>query len=153
MAAALLALVACLPPTVDAAEPNPAEFRGEWAVDGNCAGPLKFRVDAERFTLVNGTDMASYGDIAWPTTFFGPDYRGISRVAMPEFESLDSPFTVFFNWDEHRGVMRIDIPHGADIAGNAAYNAIMAAGRKLANRFPFGEAGLRKCAASQPSRR
>jgi hypothetical protein len=32
--------------------------------------------------------------------FFGPDYRGIARVAIPEFESMNSPFTVFFNWDE-----------------------------------------------------
>jgi hypothetical protein len=79
----------------------------------------------------------------------GPAYRGIARVAVPEFESMNSPFTVFFNWDEHWGAARVDIPHGPDIPGNDAYNRIVAAGRALSARFPFGETGLRKYSGPQ----
>jgi hypothetical protein len=125
----------------------PTEFHGEWAAKGDCRASLRLRVEAERITLVNGSDAASYDDIGWPTTFFGPDYDGISRVAIPELESMDSPFTLFFNWEEHRGVARVDIFQSADIPGNVRYNQIMAAARQLSARFPFGGVDLRKCQA------
>jgi hypothetical protein len=91
----------------------------------------------------------SVGGIAWPETFFGPEYRGLMKVAIPEAESLNSPFTVYFNWDEHQDAAKVDIGPLNDLPGNAAYNKLSAAHRVVAARFPFGEQLLRKCPPSR----
>jgi hypothetical protein len=144
--AGILAVALCSIGTVHA-DSIPTEFHGEWAANGDCRSALRVRVETESITLTNGSDSASYSDIGWPTTFFGPDYDGISRVAIPELEGMDSPFTLFFNWEEHPGVARVDIFQSADIPGNRRYNQIMAAARELGARFPFGGIDLRKCEA------
>ncbi len=134
-----------------AAEPPvQVEFRGDWAAPGRCGTGVRLRVTETQFVLINGTNSATYGDIAWPTTFFGPDYEGITRVAIPEFESMESPFTVFFNADGKRGDAKVDIGPLDQIPGNATYNRITAANRALAARFPFGTTILRKCPAARP---
>lgn len=130
-----------------AAEPVPAEFRGDWVPAGAaCTSPLRFRVSATNATLVNGADKASYGDLAWPTQFFGPDYSGIVVTGIPEFESGDSPFTIFFNADEHKGMAKLGILQGDETPGNARYNAIVRAAKKLNQRFPLDNVPLKKCA-------
>jgi len=137
-----------------AAEPPvPVEFRGEWAAPGRCGSGVRMRVTDIQLILINGTDSAAYGDIAWPTTFFGPDYDGISRVAIPEFGSMESPFTVFFNADEKRGDAKVYIGPLNVLLGNAPYNRLTAANRALAARFPFGMAILRKCPAPRRNAR
>ena len=48
------------------------------------------------------------GDVAVPTTSFGPDYTGISIVALPDVEG-SQPFTVHFNVDGRTGVTKVNI--------------------------------------------
>ncbi len=59
-----------------------------------------------------------------------------NRVAMPEIDSGNSPFTVYFNADEKRGVTRVEIYQEIKGPQNSQVKAIQAANKKLAARFP-----------------
>src|SRR5262245_17896556 len=101
LAAALLLLSAA---AVPAAAQVPAEFQGEWvAASAACTAPLRARIEAARLTLVNGADMESFAGIemAGPS-YFGPDYSGISRVLITEFDGAQ-PVTATFNVEEKKG--------------------------------------------------
>src|SRR5688572_9944285 len=105
-ASALTLLLAAAP----AAAQVPAEFQGEWvAASAACTAPVRARVEAARLTLVNGADMESFGGIemAGPS-YFGPDYSGISRVLITEFEGAQ-PVTAVFNVDEKKGVAQLEL--------------------------------------------
>ena len=139
--AAILALGA-----QDAAAQVPVEFQGEWVpAKATCQSPVRFRITADRMTLVNGKDSASYGDIAMVYSYFGPDYQGISLVSLPELNSGNPPFTVFFNADEKKGETKVDIYREIKGPGNAQLKAIQAAAKKLAQRFPLNNVPLKKC--------
>lgn len=132
--------------TAVAGEPVPAEFRGDWVpASASCTSMLRFRASATNATLINGADKSSYGDIAWPTEFFGRDYTGIVITGVPEFESGNSPFTIFFNADEQKGMTKLSILQGEESPGNAQYNAIVRAAKKLNQRFPLDNVPLKKC--------
>lgn len=146
LALALLTL-ATPPLAAIAGEPVPAEYRGDWVPAGaSCTSMLRFRTAATSATLINGADKAAYSDIAWPTQYFGPEYNGIVVTGIPEFESGNSPFTIFFNADEQRGVTKLSILQGEETPGNAQYNAIVRAAKKLNQRFPLDNVPLKKCA-------
>lgn len=124
----------------------PAEFHGDWASKAEgCGAQAKFRVTGDALTLVNGADSASYGDIAIAHSYFGPEYTGISVVAIPEFNSGDNPFTVFFNADEERGVTKVHIYQEMKGVTIPAVLAIQERARKLAERFPVNFLALEKC--------
>ncbi len=126
----------------------PPEFRGEWVpASGDCRSTLRFNVAAQTVTLVNGQDRASYGDVAIAHSFLGPDYRGISVIAIPEFASETTPFTIVFNADEVKGRTRLDIYQETTAPANPRVAAIQAAAKKLAGRFPLHGAALKKCPA------
>lgn len=148
--AATLTAIALAVPSIGAlaAEPPvPAEFRGDWVpASAQCTSMLRFRVAATNATLINGADKSSYGNIAWPTQYMGPDYRGITVTGIPEFESGNSPFTIFFNADEQKGMTKLSILQGEETPGNAQYNAIVRAAKKLNQRFPLDNVPLKKCA-------
>ena len=70
----------------------PAEFHGDWvSARATCDAAVRFRVEAAKFTLINGKDTQSFGGIemAGPS-YFGPEYNGIQAVAISEFEG-DQP--------------------------------------------------------------
>ena len=72
----------------------PAEFHGDWvSARATCDAAVRFRVEAAKFTLINGKDTQSFGGIemAGPS-YFGPEYNGIQAVAISEFEG-DQPVT------------------------------------------------------------
>lgn len=98
-------------------------------------------------TLINGKDSAPYGDIGIARTFFGPDYQGISVVAMPEIDGGNSPFTVYFSADEKKGVTKLEIYQEIKGPQNAQLEAIQAAAKKLSERFPLNSIPLKKCPA------
>jgi hypothetical protein len=128
----------------------PAEFQGDWVpATATCGSPARFRVTESKMTLVNGKDSASYGDIAIAHSFFGPDYQGISVVAMPELNSGNPPFTVYFNADEHKGVTKLEIYQEIKGVQNAQVKAIQATAKKLAERFPLNSVPLKKCAGGK----
>jgi hypothetical protein len=97
-------------------------------------------------SLVNGPDSQSWGNVGVPTTFFGPDYNGISVVALPDFDG-SQPFTVYFNADEKKGVTKVSIYTEAPVSRNPGLAKIQAAAKKLASRFPLNDAPLKRCAA------
>ncbi|MSO23831.1 MAG: hypothetical protein EXQ58_11425 [Acidobacteria bacterium] len=103
-------------PQATAARPVvPAEFIGDWVpASATCASPARFRAEVNRFTLINGQDSASYGDLHMATSeaYFGPGYSGISKVVMPDSNKNDPPFMAFFNHNEKKGVALLDIDAG-----------------------------------------
>lgn len=147
--AAALPLAAGLGPAPALAtdDPVPAEQHGEWVpVTAGCESPSRFRVEERRMTLVNGKDSQSWGNIGVTHTYFGPDYEGISFVAMPELDSGEAPFTVFFNADDKPGVTKVEIYTEMQGVLPPQVKAIQARAKKLADRFPaLNQAPLRKC--------
>jgi hypothetical protein len=123
----------------------PAEFRGDWVPrTATCESAVRFRVTETELILVNGKDSQAWGNVGVPTSFFGPDYKGISAVALPDFDK-DQPFTVYFNADEKRGVTIVEIYSEMKGPMNAQVAAIQAAAKKLAARFPLNKVPLKKC--------
>jgi hypothetical protein len=137
--------------TAAAQDVVPPELRGDWvAVTLSCDAPVRFRSSATRMSLINGGDTASWGDVAIAYSFFGPEYDGIQLVAMPDFNSGSPPFTVTFNFDEKRGAARVDIfQETANPDRIPAVEAIQAAARALAERFPMNAVELRMCPAPE----
>ena len=132
-----------------AGTPIPKEFHGDWVpAAGTCDSPARFRVSEDKVTLIQGKDSASFGDIAIPTSYFGPDYTGPSVVVIPEFESGNSPFTVYFNVDDKMGVAQLDIYEPISGPKNPQIEAIQAPSKALAKRFPLHRVALKHCPAS-----
>jgi hypothetical protein len=144
---ALAAAVMALSVQPALADAIPAEFRGEWvAASGDCKAAERLQVGDATLTLINGKDSQTYGNVGLPTSFFGPDYTGISVVAMPDVDSGNSPFTVYFNDDEKKGVTRVEIYVEMKGPQNAQVKAIQDAAKKLAGRFPaLNQTPLKKC--------
>ena len=147
--------VLCLA-AVPATAQVPAEFQGEWvAASAACTAPLRARIEAARLTLVNGADMESFGGIemAGPS-YFGPDYSGISRVLITEFEGAQ-PVTATFNVDEKKGVAQFElgVPTPAHPANKvaAASNARLAK-LNLRKRFALQAVPLKRCPAAARGR-
>lgn len=146
--AAVAAVLALGARCTAAEETMEAELQGDWVAEkATCESPVRFRVAETRMTLINGKDSASYGDIGIARTFFGPDYAGISVAAMPELNSGNSPFTVYFNADEKKGVTKLEIYQEIKGPQNAQLKAIQAAAKKLSERFPLNNIPLKQCAA------
>jgi hypothetical protein len=125
----------------------PAEFRGDWVPQtAACGSAVKLRVAEATLTLVNGADSQSWGNVGVPTSFFGPDYNGISVVALPDFDA-SQPFTVYFNADEKKGVTKVNIYTEIPGPTNPQLAKIQAAAKKLATRFPLNDVPLKKCQA------
>ena len=126
----------------------PADFHGDWvSAKATCDAAVRFRVEAAKFTLINGKDTQSFGGIemAGPS-YFGPEYSGIQAVAISEFEG-DQPVTATFNANEKKGMAQIDY---TVLTGNVqpAYAAQAQRLNKLAlgKRFPIAGVPLKKCA-------
>ena len=134
----------------------PAEFQGEWvAASAACTAPVRARFEAARVTLVNGADMESFGGIemAGPG-YFGPDYSGISRVLITEFEGAQ-PVTATFNVDEKKGVAQLEL--GVPTPAHPANKVAAAANARLAKlslrkRFPLQAVALKRCPAGARGR-
>ena len=131
----------------------PAEFIGDWVpAKGTCDSPVRFRAEGNRFTLINGKDSQSYGNLFMSASYFGPDYSGISKVVVPDSDTNDPPFMVFFNHDEKKGVALLDIYTAGPISPHAVLAAQQMAHKKLAQRFlPLNNNPLKKCAGSGAS--
>jgi hypothetical protein len=126
----------------------PSEFRGDWVPQkAECTSAVKLRVAEETLTLMNGADSQSWGNVGVPTSFFGPDYQGISAVALPDFDA-SQPFTVYFNVDEKKGVTKVSIYSEMKGPMNPQVAKIQAAAKKLASRFPLNDLPLKKCPGS-----
>lgn len=148
MRALLAAAVLFAGASLVARDTIPSEFRGDWVPQkAECASAVKLRVEEATLTLVNGADSQSWGNVGVPTSFFGPDYQGISAVALPDFDA-SQPFTVYFNADEKKGVTKVSIYSEMKGPMNPQVAKIQAAAKKLASRFPLNDLPLKKCPGS-----
>jgi hypothetical protein len=142
-------LCGALAVAIRAGDPVPVQFRGDWVpANAGCTSSLRFRAGVDTVELWNGADHASYGDLAWPASYFAQDYQGIIVVAIPEFSTDKQPFTIFFNADEKKGTTKLQILQGEESPNNAAYNAIVRTAKKLNTRFPLDGIPLKKCGAA-----
>jgi hypothetical protein len=134
-----------------AAAQIPAEFQGDWVPAAQaCTSAARVRFEVTRITLVNGTDMESFGgvEMAGPA-YFPPGYRGIQAVAYAEF-SGDQPMPITFNLRGKKGMAQVEFspitrsprPSPIDRALNAHLTK-----SNLAKRFPLDQVPLRRCAA------
>jgi hypothetical protein len=134
--------------TTDAQDKVPPQFQGDWVpATAACTSAVRFRVAESRMTLINGGDKADYGNLGASSSYFGPEYNGISVVFLPELNSNNPPFTVYFNADEKKGVTKVDIYTEMPGPMNAPGRALQAAAKKLASRFPLNKIPLKKCPA------
>ena len=132
-----------------AAAQVPTELQGEWVAAGTaCTAPLRARFEATRVTLVNGADMESFGGIemAGPS-YFGPEYNGIQRVLITEFEGAQ-PVTAMFNVNEKKGVAQLEL--GVPTPAHPANKVAAASNARLAKlglrkRFPLQNVPLKRC--------
>jgi hypothetical protein len=148
MRALLAAAVLFAGSSLVARDTIPSEFRGDWVPQkAECTSAVKLRVAEETLTLINGADSQSWGNVGVPTSFFGPDYQGISAVALPDFDA-SQPFTVYFNVDEKKGVTKVSIYSEMKGPMNPQVAKIQAAAKKLAARFPLNDLPLKKCPGS-----
>jgi hypothetical protein len=133
-----------------AEEPTRAEFRGDWVpAAADCAGsPLRLRVGELDVTLVNGKDEEKLGNLAWPSSYFGPDYTGISAVAIPDGDSGNQLLTLYFNADEKAGVTKVIYEEGVERPGPQfeMYNQVFRKAKALKARFPLDGVDLKRCA-------
>jgi hypothetical protein len=147
----MIALAALFFAAAPATAQVPADFQGEWvAASAACTAPLRVRFEAARVTLVNGTDMESFGgiEIAGPS-FFGPDYRGIQSVLITEFDG-DQPVRATLNVDEKKGVTALEL--GVPTPAHPANKVALASNARLAKlnlvkRFPLQNVPLKRCPA------
>jgi len=134
--------------TTQAQDKVPPQFQGDWVpVTAACTSAVRFRVAESRMTLINAADKADYGDLGLSSSFFGPEYNGISVVYLPELNGNNPPFTVYFNADEKKGITKVDIYTEMPGPMNAPGRALQAAAKKLATRFPLNKVPLKKCPA------
>ena len=141
-------VVGFLTGTVTAQSTVPSQFNGDWVPQkATCeSAPARLRVAGGNLTLINGKDMQTYGGLGVPTSYFGPDYRGISVVAIADFEGAQ-PFTVYFNADEKKGVTRVEIYVPMPASTNPQIAKTQAAAKALATRFPINNVPLKQCPA------
>jgi hypothetical protein len=125
----------------------PAEFIGDWVpAKGTCDSPVRFRAAGNQFTLINGKDVASYGNLSMAASYFGPEYSGISKVVVPDSADNDPAFMAFFNYEEKKGVTWLDIHTAGPVSPHAVLAAMQMKHKKLAQRFPLNQIPLKKCA-------
>ena len=134
------------------AAPVPAEFQGDWvAASAACTAPIRARVEATRLTLVNGAEVESFDGMEMaPSDYFGPDYTGIQRVAIAEFEGAQ-PVTATFNINEKKGVAQLEL--AVPTPANPANKVAMASNARLTKlnlrtRFPLHQIALKRCPAA-----
>lgn len=104
-----------------------AAFRGEWVpAKALCTSPLKVVIEANVVTFVKGTDRAEFRNLDQCFTCAGHDVENVTLLSTDAMG--DSPFTLYL--DGRKKTPRVE----------ALYND-----KKLAARFPFGKASLKKC--------
>ena len=124
----------------------PPQFHGDWVPQkATCdAAPARLRVAGANLTLINGKDTQTWGNVAIPSGYFGPEYRGISVVAIADFDGTQ-PFTVYFNENEKKGVARVEIYTPMQGPMNPVVAKTQAAAKALASRFPVNNMPMKQC--------
>jgi hypothetical protein len=127
----LLSLLASL--SAAAVEPPlPKSFRGDWVpIKQSCASKVRLRVEAMTVSLISGAETRQFGDLdICRSCKGGAHYGGIEVWLIPEFNRgrEQSPFTVYFNHGEKKGVAMLEFSD-----------------KELMARFQLHKRQLRKC--------
>ena len=105
-----------------------AEFRGEWVpAKAACTSPLRLKIEAQTVTFVKGTDRAEYRKLEQCFTCAGHDVENVTLLSTDAMG--DSPFTIYLDGSKKK--LSVQVYFDND--------------KKLAARFPFGKASLKKC--------
>ncbi|HEX8423275.1 MAG TPA: hypothetical protein VF634_07685 [Pyrinomonadaceae bacterium] len=105
-----------------------AEFRGEWVpAKAACTSPLRLKIDAQMVTFVRGTDRAEYRKLDQCFSCAGRDVENVTLLTTDAMG--DSPFTIYLDGSKKK--LSVQVYFDND--------------KKLAARFPFGKALLKKC--------
>jgi hypothetical protein len=105
-----------------------AEFRGEWApARAGCASTLRLKIDADVVTFVKGADRAEYRKLDQCFSCAGHDVENVTLLTTDA--QGDSPFTIYLDGSKKRPSVQVYFDND----------------KKLAARFPFGKASLKKC--------
>lgn len=105
-------------------------FRGTWVpAQAACAGaPLKLVIDADAVTFVNGAQTAEFRRLDQCHACMGRDVQDMTLLSTEAMG--DSPFMITLD-GRRKGRPGVSVDLGND--------------RKLAARFPLGNAALKKC--------
>ena len=108
-----------------------AEFRGDWVpARAACASPLRLRIDANAVTFIKGDDRAEYRKLDQCFACAGRDVENVTLLTTDAMG--DSPFTIHLDGSKRTPSVSVYLDND----------------KKLAARFPFGKASLKKCKAS-----
>ena len=106
-----------------------AGFLGAWVpLTAACTSPLKLVIDAGSVSFVNAGRRADFRKLEQCFSCAGHDVQGITMLSTDAMG--DSPFMITLDESKKgRKAMTVDLSND----------------QKLATRFPFGTAGLKKC--------
>ena len=126
IALSLLAYGSTLAMTGDSvAEP----FRGSWVpAKASCDSPLRLVIDANVVTFVNGAQRAEFRKLEQCFSCMAHDVQDVTLLSTEAMG--DSPFAITLDGRKK---------------GRPALSADLGNDKKLAARFPLGNAALKKC--------
>lgn len=106
-----------------------AGFLGAWVpLTAACTSPLKLVIDAGSVSFVNAGQRADFRKLEQCFSCAGHNVQGITMLSTDAMG--DSPFMITLDESKQgRKAMTVDLSND----------------QKLATRFPFGKAGLKKC--------
>lgn len=108
-----------------------AQFRGDWVPSrAACASPLRLKIDANVVTFVKGDDRAEYRKLDQCFACAGRDAEDVTLLTTDAMG--DSPFTIHLDGSKKQPSVTVYFDND----------------KKLAARFPFGKAPLKRCKAS-----
>lgn len=99
-------------PLATNAEAGSPEYVGDWVPkSGTCESKLKFRIEANRVSLMNGDQTKAFGDLEYCYSCEGgARYSGKVVWLFPEFNSgKEAPFVAYLNAGEKLGVTVLEL--------------------------------------------
>jgi hypothetical protein len=103
-------------------------FRGEWVpAKAGCTSSLKLVVEPNVVTFVKGADRAEYRKLDQCFSCAGHDVENVTLLTTDA--QGDSPFTIYLDGSKKKPSIEVYFDND----------------KKLAARFPFGKASLKKC--------
>jgi hypothetical protein len=105
-----------------------AKFRGEWVpAKARCTSPLRLIIGANVVTFAKDADRAEFRKLDQCFSCMGHDVENITILSTDAMG--DSPFMIYLDGSKKRAGVTVEFPND----------------KKLADRFPFGTAALKKC--------
>lgn len=125
----VLSALACGTALAMTGESVAVPFRGAWVpAKASCESSLKVVIDANVVTFVNGAERAEFRKLDQCFTCMGRDVKDVTLLSTDAMG--DSPFMITLDGTK-KGKPGVSVDLGND--------------KKLATRFPLGNAALKRC--------